>query len=159
MTLHPRALFAPAFGIIAGLTGLLLATTAHAAGIDVGMDQGRILTFDGPVKTVFVGNSAIADVTVIDPNHVVILGRNFGTTNVVALDAKGRETLNQQVTVMERTGSAVTLQRGTNKSTLNCNPTRCETTPTPGDDPSHFIPQAQEVDKREDTNVKAVSGR
>ena len=159
MTIRSRALFAPAFGIVVGLTGLLLATTAHAAGIDVGIDQGRILTFDGPVKTVFVGNSVIADVTVIDPNHALILGRNFGTTNVVALDAKGRETLNQLVTVMERPGSAVTLQRGANKSTLNCNPTRCETTPTPGDDPSHFIPQAQEVEKREETNVKAVNDR
>src|SRR4029077_16452761 len=108
MTIRSRALFAPAFGIIAGLTGLLLATTAHAAGIDVGMDQGHILTFNGPVKTVLVGNSAIADVTVIDPNHAVILGRNFATTNVVALDAKGRETFNEQVNVMERTGSAVT---------------------------------------------------
>ena len=112
MTIRSRALFAPPFGIIAGLTGLLLATTAHAAGSDVGMDQGHVLTFDGPVKTVFVGNSAIADVTVIDPHHALVLGRNFGTTNVVALDAKGRETLNQLVNVMERPGSAVTLQRG-----------------------------------------------
>jgi len=159
MTIRSRALFAPAFGTIAGLTGLLLATTAHAAGIDVGMDQGHILTFNAPVKTVLVGNSAIADVTVIDPYHAVILGRNFGTTNVVALDDKGRETVNQLVTVMERSGTAVTLQRGAAKSTLNCNPTRCETTPTPGDDPNHYLPQAQEVDKREDTNVKAASDR
>ena len=159
MTIRSRALFAPAFGIVVGLTGLLLATTAHAAGIDVGMDQGHVLTFNAPVKTVFVGNSAIADVTVIDPNHALILGRNFGTTNVVALDAKGRETVNQLVTVMERPGSAVTLQRGAAKSTLNCNPTRCETTPTPGDDASHFISMNGEVDMREQTNVKAVSGR
>ena len=159
MTIRSRALFAPAFGIVVGLTGLLLATTAHAAGIDVGMDQGHVLTFDGPVKTVFVGNSAIADVTVIDPHHALVLGRNFGTTNVVALDAKGRETLNQLVNVMERPGSAVTLQRGAAKSTLNCNPTRCETTPTPGDDASHFVAMNGEVDMREQTNVKAVSGR
>src|SRR5258708_33223515 len=159
MTIRSRGLFALAFGIIAGLTGLLLATTTHAAGIDVGMDQGHVVTFNEPVKTVFVGNSAIADVTVIDPNHALILGRNFGTTNVVALDAKGRETVNQLVTVMERPGSAVTLQRGANKSTLNCNPTRCETTPTPVDDPSHFLAHNQEIDMRESTNVKAVNDR
>ena len=101
----------------------------------------------------------IADVTVIDPNHVFVLGRNFGTTNVVALDAKGRETVNTQVTVMERPGSTVTLQRGAAKSTLNCNPIRCESTPTPGDDLSHFDPVAKEVDSREATNVKAASGQ
>ena len=158
MTLRPL-LFAPTFGVLAGLTGLFLATTAHAAGIEVALDQVRILTFDGPVKTVFVGNPVIADITVIDPNHAFILGRNFGTTNVVALDAKGRETLNQQVTVMERPGSAVTLQRGAAKSTLNCNPTRCETTPTPGVDSSHFAGMAGEVDSRETTNVKAANGQ
>ena len=159
MTLRPRALFAPTLGILAGLTGLFLATTANAAEIEVALDQVRILTFDGPVKTVFVGNPVIADITVIDPNHVFILGKNFGTTNVVALDAKGRETLNEQITVRERPGSAVTLQRGTAKTTLNCNATRCETTPTPGDDTERFATVSGQIDNRESANVKAASGQ
>ena len=159
MTIRPRTVFAPTFGILAGLTGLFLASSAHAAGIEVALDQVRILTFNGPVKTVFVGNPVIADITVIDPNHVFILGKNYGTTNVVALDAKGRETLNEQVTVLERPGSAVTLQRGADKTTLNCNSTRCENTPTPGDDEHHFAAVSGQIDNRESANVKAASGQ
>jgi hypothetical protein len=159
MTIRPRAIFVPTFGIVAGLTGLFLATSAHAAGIDVALDQVRILTFDGPVKTVFVGNPVIADITVIDPTHVFILGKNFGTTNVVALDAKGRETLNEQITVLERTGSAVTLQRGATKRTLNCTSERCESTPTPGDDAENYAAVSGQIDRRESANAKAAAGQ
>ena len=159
MTIRPRAVFAPTFGIIAGLTGLFLATSAPAAGIEVALDQVRVLTFNGPVKTVFVGNPVIADITVIDPTHVFILGKNFGTTNVVALDAKGRETLNEQVTVLERPGSAVTLQRGASKTTLNCNSTRCEASPTPGDDTERFATVSGQIDNRESSSIKAASGQ
>jgi Flp pilus assembly secretin CpaC len=159
MAIRPRAVFAPTFGIVTGLAGLLLASAAHAAGIEVALDQVRILTFDGPVKTVFVGNPVIADITVIDPNHVFILGKNFGTTNVVALDAKGRETLNEQVTVLERPGSAVTLQRGASKTTLNCNSTRCESSPTPGDDTERFATVSGQIDNRDNSAVKAANGQ
>jgi len=159
MTIRPRAIFAPTFGIIAGLTGLFLATTAHAAGVEVALDQVRVLTFDSPVKTVFVGNPVIADITVIDPTHVFILGKNFGTTNVVALDAKGRETLNEQITVLERTGSTVTLQRGAGKRTLNCTSERCESTTTPGDDADNYAAVSGQIERRESTNAKAASGQ
>src|SRR5258706_16202296 len=160
MTIRPRALFAPAFGILAGLTGLFLATTAaRADGIEVPLDQVRILTFVGPVKTVFVGNPVIADITVIDPTHVFILGKNFGTTNVVALDAKGRETVNEQVTVLERPGSTVTLQRGAGRVTLNCSSARCEETPTPGDDTEHYATVSGQIDNRESSSLKAANGQ
>ena len=159
MTIRPRTVFAPAFGIIAGLTGLFLANSAQAAGIEVALDQVRVLTFNGPVKTVFVGNPVIADITVIDPTHVFILGKNFGTTNVVALDAKGRETLNEQITVLERPGSAVTLQRGAAKTTLNCTSARCELAPTPGDDTERFGTVSGQIDARESSSAKAASGQ
>ncbi len=159
MTLLSRAVFAPTFGILAGLTGLFLASSAHAAGIEIALDQVRVLTFNGPVKTVFVGNPVIADITVIDPNHVFILGKNFGTTNVVALDAKGRETLNEQVTVLDRPGSIVTLQRGATKRTLNCTSARCEPAPTPGDETGDYASVNGQIDSRESLSVKAASGQ
>jgi Flp pilus assembly secretin CpaC len=160
MTIRSRAFFAPTCGVIAGLTGLLLASSpARAAGIEVPLDQVRIVTFNGPVKTVFVGNPLIADITVIDPTHVFILGKNFGTTNVVALDAKGRETVNEQITVLERPGSTVTLQRGAGRVTLNCSSAHCEATPTPGDDSERYSAVSGQIDNRESASVKAASGQ
>ena len=102
----------PALGFLAGFASLTLAASISCADeLQIPLDQVRVLTFKTPVKTVFVGNPVIADITVIDPTHVFILGKNFGTTNLVALDAMGRETANDQITVLERPGSAVTLLR------------------------------------------------
>jgi Flp pilus assembly secretin CpaC len=139
--MNPRRFVYPkaALGVVAGLSGFLsVAPIAFAADIEVPLDQVRVLTFQAPVKTVFVGNPVIADVTVIDPMHVFILGKNFGTTNVVALDSMGRESMNEQVTVLARPGSTVTVQRGASKMTLNCNSMRCEAQPTPGDDTAPY---------------------
>ncbi len=98
----------PVLGILAGLSGLLATSIASAENLEIPLDQVHVLAFKTPVKTVFVGNPVIADITVIDPTHVFILGKNFGTTNVVALDDKGQEFFNEQVTVLDRPGSIVT---------------------------------------------------
>ena len=84
------------------LAGICLASavagSAQAADLTVSMDQVRTITFANPVKTVFVGNPVIADVTVIDSKHVFLLGKNFGTTNLVALDDAGKQMVNDQIT-------------------------------------------------------------
>ncbi len=143
-------------GAVAGFSGLLSAASVHAADLEIPLDQVRVLTFNAPVKTVFVGNPVIADVTVIDPTHVFVLGKNFGTTNVIALDGTGHESLNEQITVLDRPGSTVTVQRGIAKSTLNCTSTRCEAAPTPGDDNAPFEAVTGQIDKREALSMKAA---
>jgi len=145
------------FGALAGLSGLLAASAAGAQTVEVPLDQVHVLAFKTPVKTVFVGNPVIADITVIDPTHVFILGKNFGTTNVVALDERGQEFFNEQVTVLDRPGSVVTLQRGVGRSTLNCNASRCEAAPTPGDENSPFDAITSQIDKRDILNAKGAS--
>ncbi len=150
----------PALGFLAGFASLTLAGSAsYADDIQIPLDQVHVLAFKTPVKTVFVGNPVIADITVIDPMHVFILGKNFGTTNLVALDAMGRETANDQITVLERPGSAVNLQRGIGKTTLICTPEHCEATPTPGDESARFDALTGQVDKREALSLKAAGGQ
>lgn len=150
----------PALGFLAGFASLTLAASiSYADDIQIPLDQVRVLAFKTPVKTVFVGNPVIADITVIDPTHVFILGKNFGSTNLVALDAMGRETANDQITVLERPGSAVNLQRGAGKTTLICTPEHCEATPTPGDDNARFDTLTGQVDKREALSLKAAGGQ
>jgi Flp pilus assembly secretin CpaC len=149
----------PVLGALAGLSGLLAASTAGAQTVEIPLDQVHVLAFKTPVKTVFVGNPVIADITVIDPTHVFILGKNFGTTNVVALDEKGEEFFNEQVTVLDRPGSIVTLQRGVGKSTLNCNAARCEVAPTPGDENIPYDLLTGQIDKRNALNAKAANGQ
>lgn len=73
------------------------ASPALAGGIAVPMDEVRTISFDRPISTVYVGNPAIADVTMIDSTHAFILGKSFGATNLLALDAKGTQVSNQHV--------------------------------------------------------------
>lgn len=148
-----------AFGVVAGLCGLFVGSVAMADSLEIPLDQVHVIAFKSPIKTVFVGNPVIADVTVIDPTHVFLLGKNFGITNLIALDSSGHEFFNEQVTVLERPGSTVTLQRGAGKTTLNCNSSRCEAAPTPGDDGMPYDAVTGQVDKRETLNAKAASGQ
>jgi len=135
---------------LAGLSGLVLATgAAFAAELTIPMDQVRVMTFKKPVKTVFVGNPVIADITVIDRTHVFLMGKNLGNTNMVALDDEGREIANDQISVVGRAGSTVTLQRGVAQTTLACIEERCSGEPTPGDDPMPFDTVLGERDRQQ----------
>src|ERR1043165_52882 len=72
---------------------------AARAEMRIDFDQTTAMRLDRAAKTVLVGNPAIADVQMVDPKTVYVLGRMFGQTNVVALDANGAEVLNTRVTV------------------------------------------------------------
>jgi Pilus formation protein N terminal region len=134
---------------LAGLIALLLASSAaNARGITVPTDEVRVLNFEQPMTTVYVGNPSIADVTVMDASHAFVLGKNFGTTNIVGLDDKGNEVFNMTVTVSGHSGNVVTLQRGTAKMTYACAASRCEPAPLPGDDKEPFESVTSQMDKR-----------
>ena len=120
-----------ALAAIAGAA--LFPSFAQAAEISVPMDQVRMITFSAPVKAVYVGNPLIADVTVIDSTRVFLLGKNFGSTNLVALDENGEQIANDRITVLSRSGSVVTLHRGSAQVTLSCDGGRCQPAPVPGD--------------------------
>ena len=133
---------------LAALSTLLLAGSAMAkGGIGVPSDQVKIVKFPQSVATVYVGNPAIADVTMIDPSHAFLVGKNYGTTNVVALDNKGNEVFNQPVTVFGGS-TLVTVHRGAAHTTLSCTSARCEATPMPGDAKPVFDDFSDEMNKR-----------
>jgi hypothetical protein len=146
--------------LLAFAASLPLAVPAYAADsnfVSVPMDEVRILNFAKPVKTVYVGNPTIADVTVIDATHVFLLGKNFGSTNLLAIDSAGHQVVEEHITVLGHQGSVVTLQRGPARVTLNCAAQRCEAMPTPGDETAPFDSVIGQVDKRQDQNLKAAA--
>jgi Flp pilus assembly secretin CpaC len=151
-TMTNLRLTASALALAAGLAFVL-----PASAITVSADEVQILTFKSPVKTVFVGNPTIADVTVIDSTHVFVLGKSFGMTNLVTLDEEGHQGASERITVLNRQESIVTLQRGTARSTLYCAANRCEISPTPGDDAERFDAVAGQIDKREAQNLKSAT--
>ena len=126
----------------------------------IDFDQTSVVRLDRAVKTVLVGNPAIADAQLVDPKTVYVLGRMFGQTNIVALDAAGVEVLNTRITVGVSNNQVVTLYRGAQgQRTLACSP-RCERTLTQGD--ADFKVVGDDVDKKtdiSDKNNKISSGK
>jgi pilus assembly protein CpaC len=61
--------------------------------------QGRILRFDQPVESVFLGDPTIADVRVVSPGVIYVYAIKIGNTNLVALspDQSMRGTLQLRV--------------------------------------------------------------
>ena len=47
--------------------------------------QGRIVRFEQPAESVFVGDPAVADVHIVAPNTVYVFGKRNGTTNLLAI--------------------------------------------------------------------------
>jgi hypothetical protein len=131
-----RALFVPALLAVA-----LPAFAAQSGAVNLGLDEVHTLTFRGPVATVYVGNPAIADITMIDSRHAFVQGKSYGRTNIVALNHDGVQVFNTGVNVTGAdTNGTVTLNRGAQRITLNCAGGRCEPTPMPGDGKTPYDP-------------------
>ena len=90
--------------ILAASFAFLVPSPVFAAGLAIAMDEVRTVTFNAPVATVYVGNPAIADINMIDARHAFVIGKGFGSTNIVALDADGKQVSNTAVAVLSGAG-------------------------------------------------------
>jgi hypothetical protein len=143
--------------LLAAASLLALSGPAFAATVAVPMDEVRIVTFNRPMASVYMGNPMIAEATAIDPRHAYVLGKNFGTTNLIALDANNKPIASEQVTVFGQRTGEVTLQRGATQYNFTCTAAHCESYPLPGDAHTWFQDTHQDTEKHEDLGVKAAS--
>jgi hypothetical protein len=124
-------------------------------GLTVPMDEARIITFTQPVATLFIGNTTIADVTVIDSHHAYLLGKTFGATNMIGLDANNHQVMNAQINVTNRVVGSVTLNRGAETYNYSCTQMHCETSPRPGD-PTSYVSTTETTAQQHDANARAA---
>ena len=52
--------------------------------------MARILRISAPAATVIIGNPGVADVTIQDPQTLVLTGKSYGQTNLIVLDSAGQ---------------------------------------------------------------------
>ena len=109
---------------------------ARAGDLIVRYDQAQLLKLPRPIGEVIVGNASIADVTVQGGNLLVITGKTFGVTNVIALDSE-RNIIQDQRIVVERDQALINVHRGTQRQTYNCSP-QCQPNLTIGDSAEYF---------------------
>ena len=116
---------------------MIVGTSAIASDIVVKYDHSAIMRLTRPVAEVIIGNPSIADISIQSSKLVVVTGRTFGTTNVIALDSAGQIIRNQRIVVKSDEARVVNLHRGPERSTYSCSP-GCQSTLTIGDAEKHF---------------------
>jgi len=140
MTIHNRPsmyLRSTAVAIVAALGAALPSMGAAAADLIVRYDQSQLLRLPRPVAEVIIGNPSIADVTVQGGNLLVVTGKTFGITNIIALDAERNVIQDQRVVVDQDDRRTVVVYRGPQRHTYTCAPT-CSPALVIGDDPQYF---------------------
>lgn len=92
------------------------------AGIQVIMNQAKIVRIARPADTIVIGNPAIADASVQDATTIVLTGKGFGVTNLVVLDKDGSPIVDEQVVVSRHDPNSVRVYRRAEIQTLSCTP-------------------------------------
>lgn len=112
-----------------------VAAIANDGPITVKANMARILRISAPAATVIIGNPGVADVTIQDPQTLVLTGKSYGQTNLIVLDAQGNPIADTLIEVIQAQGDTMTVYLGAQRTTLACSP-QCQPTIMLGDDPS-----------------------
>ena len=135
---HVSAVKAAAFAALSIVAALSLeATKANAEDLIVRYDQSQLLRLPRPVAEIIIGNPSIADVTVQGGNLLVVTGKTFGITNIIALDADKNIIQDQRIMVERDERNVLNLHKGAARQTYACTP-NCSPMLTIGDDLDFF---------------------
>lgn len=105
--------------------------------IKVSLDQAKLLRLPDGTATLVVGNPLVADVAVQSGGTLVVTGKSYGNTNLVALDRNGVVMMEHQIEVQGPKGNLVVVYRGIERETYSCTP-NCERRITLGDTQNYF---------------------
>jgi Flp pilus assembly secretin CpaC len=141
--------------IAAAIVVAMSLTSAGAAEvIDVIMDQAKIAPVPDRTATLVVGNPLIADVSVQAGGTMVLTGKGYGVTNVIALDHAGK-VLSDKLVRVKGPLENVVVYRGMTRESYTCAP-NCERRITLGDSPEYFETTLTQTAVR---NNRALNGQ
>ena len=101
---------------------LVSAQALATSGIEVVMNQAKIVKLARPADTIVIGNPEIADASVQDAMTIVLTGKGFGVTNLVVLDSDGAPIVDEQIFVSRSMANSVRVYRRASVQTLSCTP-------------------------------------
>jgi len=120
------------------LCAALGATPAMADTVTVNVDQARIMRLPDRVATIVIGNPLIADATLQSGGILVLTGKGYGATNLLALDRSGQIVMDKTVKVLgPAAGNLVVVYKGVDRESYSCAP-ECQPRITLGDAPNFF---------------------
>jgi Flp pilus assembly secretin CpaC len=110
---------------------------ASADVVTVILDQAQVVKLPERVATLIVGNPLIADVAIQPGNLMVITGKGYGSTNLVALDKAGDMLMQKTIQVQGPRDNLIVVYRGVERESYSCTP-NCERRIVLGDSPVYF---------------------
>lgn len=138
-----RPLIAVALALCLALPPSLVSAPVVAndgAPINVNVNMARILRINAAAATVIIGNPGIADVTIQDPQTLILTGKSFGQTNLIVLDSAGNPIADTLIEVVQMQAGVMTVYQGQARTSLACAPV-CQSVVMMGDD-TNFSSQA-----------------
>lgn len=132
---RPSRLLAMAAGV---MLAAVLAGAAQAETVTVSVDEARIMQLPDNVATIVIGNPLIADATLQSGGILVLTGKGFGSTNMLALNRSGKIILDTTVQVTgPSSADIVVVYKGVERESYSCAP-ECEKRLTLGDSMTYF---------------------
>jgi len=146
---RPRApyLALALFAVFAGP----LAAGGSALALDtftVILDQAKVMKLPERTATIVVGNPLIADISVQTGGMMVVTGKGYGITNLIAMDVRGNTLLEQAIEVQGPRDSIVVMHRGVERESYSCTP-RCERRIMLGDTAAFFDAALVQTNRRD----------
>lgn len=112
------------------------ADAPNADSLTIILDEARLIRMPDRTATLVIGNPLIADASIQPGGLMVLTGKGYGQTNLIALDREGNKLLERNLLV-KRSGELVTVYRGILRESYSCTP-QCEPRNTLGDVPAFF---------------------
>ncbi len=144
MSLNSFRMFARACFVLVSLaTATLLCPVTALAEISddtiaVNVDQAKVLKLPARVATLIVGNPLIADVSLQRDGFVVVTGKGYGATNLIAMDRSGEVLVDRLIQVEGPIDQQlITVYRGPDRESWSCMPI-CQRRVTLGDGDNFF---------------------
>jgi Flp pilus assembly secretin CpaC len=124
--------------LVAGVLALISASPVRADGevVTVLVDQAKLLKIPDRVATLVIGNPLIADAALQPGGNIVLTGKGYGATNLMALD-RGGQILMEKTVRVEAPKDTVVVYRGVDRQTYSCTP-KCERRIMLGDSEADF---------------------
>jgi len=122
------------------------------------LDQATLMKLPEKVSTIVVGNPLIADVAVQSGGLVVVTGKGYGSTNLIALDRSGAVLMERSIVVRGPNAGTVAVFRGMERETYSCTPL-CDRRITLGDSAAYFTATLGQTDVRNGQSSAAASSK
>jgi len=146
------------------LAALSFSAIASAGSYSVQLNKTELLHLPEPAAAVVVGNPDIADVSVHSSDTLFVLGRGYGSTNIIVLNQMGQTILNAEVFVGagSQPGQVRVFSGSVNeRQTYSCHP-YCLPAPILGDSATYrdsFSPESKPINNPIATGVTVGAPR